>query len=367
MKNFKNIISTLVFAILLVSASLICVLKPETAYSTSERRPLANFPKLNVETVTNGEFMQKFDEYATDQFPLRDKLRSVKAYFKMNIFNMLDNNGLFMTEGHISKIDEPENEYMMDYAVERFSFINNKYLQGKNTSVYFSIVPDKNFLLASKNGYPSLNYQNFIEKMKSKTEFMQYIDVTGLLSLDDYYKTDTHWKQENIIDIAELLATSMGTSIKSEYTINTLDNPFYGVYSGQLALSFPPDTIKYLTNDTINNATVTYYDTGLPQKGDMYNMEKAYSKDPYEMFLSGVAPLITIENPNANTEKELVLFRDSFGSSLAPLFAEGYKKITLVDIRYMQSSLIGNFVDFKNCDVLFLYSTTLLNNSLAMK
>ena len=86
MKNFKNIISTLVFAILLVSASLICVLKPETAYSTSERRPLANFPKLNVETVTNGEFMQKFDEYATDQFPLRDKLRSVKAYFKMNIF-----------------------------------------------------------------------------------------------------------------------------------------------------------------------------------------------------------------------------------------------------------------------------------------
>ena len=367
MKNFKNIISTLVFAILLVSASLICVLKPETAYSTSERRPLANFPKLSVETVTNGEFMQKFDEYATDQFPLRDKLRSVKAYFKMNIFNMLDNNGLFMTEGHISKIDEPENEYMMDYAVERFSFINNKYLKGKNTNVYFSIVPDKNFLLASKNGYPSLNYQSFIEKMKSKTEFMQYIDITGLLSLDDYYKTDTHWKQENIIDIAELLATSMGTSIKSEYTINTLDNPFYGVYSGQLALSFPPDTIKYLTNDTINNATVTYYDTGLPQKGDMYNMEKAYSKDPYEMFLSGVAPLITIENPNANTEKELVLFRDSFGSSLAPLLAEGYKKITLVDIRYMQSSLIGNFVDFKNCDVLFLYSTTLLNNSLAMK
>ena len=119
----------------------------------------------------------------------------------------------------------------------------------------------------------------------------------------------------------------MGTDIKGEYTTNTLDNPFYGVYAGQYALPIKPDSIKYLTNKTINNCIVTYYDTGMPVKGEMYNMEKAYSKDPYEMFLSGVAPLITIENPNANTDKELVLFRDSFGSSLAPLLAEGYKKL----------------------------------------
>ena len=85
------------------------------------------------------------------------------------------------------------------------------------------------------------------------------------------------------------------------------------------------------------------------------------------MFLSGVAPLITIENPNAGTDKELVMFRDSFGSSLAPLLAEGYSKITVVDVRYMQSSLVGNFVDFENSDVLFIYSTALLNNSTAMK
>ena len=29
----------------------------------------------------------------------------------------------------------------------------------------------------------------------------------------------------------------------------------------------------------------------------MYNMEKARGKDPYEMFLSGNQPLITIKNP----------------------------------------------------------------------
>ena len=75
-----------------------------------------------------------------------------------------------------------------------------------------------------------------------------------------------------------------------------LDKPFYGVYYGQLAMPFGPDTIKYLTNDAISNAKVLYYDTGIPKAGDMYNMQKANSKDPYEMFLSGVAPVITIEN-----------------------------------------------------------------------
>ncbi len=367
MKNFKNIISTIVFTILIFSASAVCILKPETAYSTSERRPLASAPELSLKTISNGSFMQKFEEYTQDQFPLRDKFRSLKAFFSTYIIRKLDNNGLFTANGHISKLDDPENEYMMNYAAERFNFIYESYLKDKNTNIYLSIVPDKNIFLATPNGYPSLDYQSFTEKMKEKLGYMQYIDVTPYLSLDDYYKTDTHWKQENITDIAEALGNAMGTDVTSEYTINKLDNPFYGVYYGQLALPFAPDTIKYLTNDTINNATVTYYDTGAPKKGDMYNMEKGFSKDPYELFLSGIAPLITLENPSATTEKELVLLRDSYGSSIAPLLLQGYRKVTVVDIRYIQSSFLGGFVDFENTDVLFLYSTTLLNNSTAMK
>ena len=67
------------------------------------------------------------------------------------------------------------------------------------------------------------------------------------------------------------------------------------------------------------------------------------------------------------TEKELILFRDSFGSSIAPLLVEGYSKITIVDIRYVQSEYLGNFIKFEDQDVLFLYSTMLLNNSLALR
>ena len=99
----------------------------------------------------------------------------------------------------------------------------------------------------------------------------------------------------------------------------------------------------------------------------MYDMEKAYGKDPYEIFLSGSISLITIENPKAMTDKELVVFRDSFGSSLVPLLCSGYKSVTVVDIRYIPSYALENYVDFSNKDVLFIYSTLVLNNSSMFK
>ena len=85
------------------------------------------------------------------------------------------------------------------------------------------------------------------------------------------------------------------------------------------------------------------------------------------MFMSGSDALIVCENPLAETDRELVMFRDSFTSSLSPLLAEGYSKITLVDIRYINPAMLGAFVDFENCDVLFIYSTMLLNSSSAFK
>lgn len=365
--QIKDIVITILFGIILFGVCLLCILKPADVYSVSERRELASFPQFAKETFLDGSFAQDFETYATERFPYRDTFRSIKANFSTKVFNRLDNNGVFVAEGHISKIDDTENSEMMHHAAERFSFLYNTFMKDHDAKVYFSIIPDKNFFLAEKNGYPSLDYSSFIERMKEKTEYMKYIDVTDRLSLSDYYTTDTHWRQESIIDVAEKLADEMGVAIGTEYKQNRLEKPFYGVYTGQLAMKFKPDELIYLTNDVIDNCIVTYYDTGAPKRGKMYNMEKANGKDPYELFLSGTMPLVTIENPNANTQRELVLFRDSFGSSLTPILAQGYKKISVVDIRYMQSAYVGNFVDFENSDVLFLYSTTLLNNSLSMK
>ena len=69
----------------------------------------------------------------------------------------------------------------------------------------------------------------------------------------------------------------------------------------------------------------------------------------------------------SETEAGGVMEMPVFGSSMAPLLAEGYRKITLVDTRYIAPELLRNFVSFENADVLFLYSALILNQSSALR
>ncbi len=99
------------------------------------------------------------------------------------------------------------------------------------------------------------------------------------------------------------------------------------------------------------------------KNGKVYDLEKyKTSTDKYNLYLSGPTSIITINNPSSSTNKELILFRDSFGSSVAPLLIENYSKITLIDLRYINKELLQQFVDFENQDVLFLYSVPVLNS-----
>ena len=77
--------------------------------------------------------------------------------------------------------------------------------------------------------------------------------------------------------------------------------------------------------------------------------------------------MLTIENPRGQAGKELIVFRDSFGSSMVPLLVQDYAKVTLVDTRYISSELLDQFLDFHGQDVLFLYSTLILNSSSVIK
>ena len=361
----KNISLVVMTAVFLCGFLLWGILKPTDAESVSERRPLATFPAISGESVFSGEFMTNFEKYTLDQFPLRDSFRTVKAVTAFYVLGQKDNNDIYISDGFASKLDYPLNEDSIEYAAERFKFVYDSYLADKDMKVYLSVIPDKNYFMAGINGYPSIDYDKLISDMREHTDFAEYIGIDHLLELSDYYRTDTHWRQEKITDVAQCLADGMGVSLSAEYTENEVDIPFYGVYYGQSGLPLPSDELYYLDNDVLKECTVYDFETGsyIP----VYDLEKTNGNDPYEMFLSGSKSLLTIENPNAGTDKELVIFRDSFGSSIAPLLAEGYAKITLVDIRYISPNMLGNFIEFTDQDVLFLYSTGVLNNSITIK
>ena len=362
-------------AIVFILLSAYAWLKKADEYSDAERRPLEQFPVISVDKILNGKLMTEFEDFSLDQFPLRERFRKLKAFTRLNLFAQKDNNDIYKANGHLSKLEYPMYEEMLDLAGEKFEKLYQSYLKDTDVKVYFSIVPDKNYYLAAENGYLSMDYDAFYDKMQSLTPYMQFIDLRDTLSLDDYYETDTHWRQEALLPVANKLVDAMNGTDKGmlswEYETVTATEDFNGVYVGQYALKVKPDPLNYLTNEKLQSCIVTSYSSGKAKEIPMYSVDKVAGKDPYEMFLNGSEAVITIENPNAEsngiTNKELVVFRDSFGSSLIPLLVENYAKITVLDIRYMSSDAIENFVEFTNQDVLFLYSTLVLNSSTSLR
>ena len=273
--KIKNYLTVFVIAFFLLGVSVWNAFEEKPDYSESERRVLAKFPEITTEHVVSGKFAKEFETYAVDTFLMRDTWRSVKAYVKMGLFAQKDNNGIYTADGHLSKIEYPMNEKMVAHAVEVFENVKNKYLDKQN--VYFAMVPDKNRYLTEKSGHLSLDYDVLAEYVKQGMDFAKYIEISDLLSADDYYKTDTHWRQEALPDVAQRIATAMGTELVQEYRIEKLDIPFNGVYVGQSALVCETDTIAYLTNDVLERVTVE-------DAKAVYDMDKAKGIDAYEMF-----------------------------------------------------------------------------------
>ncbi|MGN1001643.1 MAG: DHHW family protein [Oscillospiraceae bacterium] len=366
MNKIRNYAIIAVFAVLLFGLGIWHLAAPDAALSYSERRKLAQAPELNAQAVFSGDYMEDLESYLLDQFPLRDSFRTVKAALRFGLFQQMDNNGVYLHEGSVCKMDYPLDEKQLAYAAEKLNSLYEQYLQGMN--VYYAIVPDKNYFAAAPSGHMHMDYDALVSTMNAEMENMTYIDLFPLLTLEDYYRTDTHWKQECIYPVAEALAEAMGVGEAltpfADYTAHTLE-PFYGVYYGQSALPVKPDSLSYMTSPDTESAVVT----GAEFMGSrpVYDLEGFEGMDGYDVFLSGAQALLTIDCPNARTDRELVIFRDSFGSSIAPYLTGAYARITLVDLRYMTTELLGQFVAFTDQDVLFLYSTSLLNSARLLK
>ena len=359
----KNIVVTGVFICFLSFFVIMCGVKffHPTAYSDSERRPLAQFPeKITWDGVVDKTVIDQFEKYTVDQFPFREFFRTVKTKFQLNVLGLAENNGLAVKDDYIAKIEPEFTDELVEYSVGRLQYVYEKYLKENGGDKFVALVPDKNYFLAEEFGAPMMDYDALYEDMKLGLPQMTYIEIKDLLAIEDYYRNDLHWRQEKILDVARLLGEKMGVKLNKSYSTIELDIPVNSTYYGTLPASVKDEKIAYLNNSYFKKCKAFDYENN--KNIEIYSTALAKSEISYDMFLGGALSVITLENPKAETNRELVIFRDSFGSSIAPLFLEGYKKITLLDIRYLNETMVGQFVRFENQDVLFLYNTTVLNN-----
>lgn len=360
-------VGAIILVVLWATLTAFAWFSPANDTSLSERRPLKQFPELSVETILDGKFMSEFESYTLDQFPGRDIFRKLKSLVHYNVMQQKDNNGIYIADGYAAKLDYPVNKDALGHALSRLNYVYETHLKDTGSKVYSAVIPDKGYYLAEPNGYPAMDYAALMQTVEKELPFATHIDITDCLTAEDYYFTDTHWRQEKLLPVAQKLSGAMGlTAPKAEdFTTVKTDVPFYGVYYGQAALPMEAEDLYYLESDLLKDCQVYNYETG--KYAPVYDLDKINGNDPYDVFLSGPQTLLRIENPHASSNKELIIFRDSFGSSLTPLLVQDYKTVTLVDIRYMDSRMLGKFLEFNGQDVLMLYSTLVLNSGTTLK
>ena len=352
----KDKIIVFLFISYILIFSIFQIALTDKKISETERRKLSTFPEIEL---TN-KYITKVDEYLLDHFPLRDNFRSIKAKFNYNFLLKLDNNDIFLKDNYIFKSEYPTNKKSVEYFKNNINKITDLLTEYNNK--YIMIIPDKNYYL-EPNNFLQIDY-DYIYNEINKIE-INNIDIRNIMTINDYYETDTHWKQENLEKVVYELSKYMQFNYeKYNYTKNEF-NKFYGVYYGESAINRNPEKLTYLTNNLIDKAMVKYLEN--EELNTVYNSDKLNGLDAYEVYLDGASSFIEINNHYNNSGKELVIFRDSFGSSLSPLLIPYYSKITIIDNRYINSQNFMKYIEFNNQDVLFLYSTLIINNSNSLK
>ena len=357
--KIKDIVVTIIFLFTVISLFLINVIKKDTDISVAERRKLATMPELTTKSLFDGTYFKKFDSYVTDQFVERDAFRKIKIDIELSTKG--EYNNLYLYDDYIIEEIFPLNTNSINNLTSKINYIKDTYLNDNN-NIYYTIIPDKNYFI--NNGNLKLNYNKLQDMMKNNLSNINYINIFDKLTLDNYYKTDTHWKEEDLFNVANTIANQMNFDITNNNVVNTITT-FKGSYAGRLSVTKDIDTIKTISNPSTLNSSVYNYET--KKYTDIYDYTKINSLDKYDIYLSGAVPIIDITNNNTSSDKELIVFRDSYGSSLIPLLIEGYKKITVIDIRYISSKILNKYIDFNDQDVLFMYSILTINNSFSIR
>ena len=371
-QNRRSIVSSAVFILFLGFLFILNIITPAPAVLVAERRIPAKFPELTLKSLASGSFMSKFEDYAADTFVFRDAFRGFHSFMVFDVFMQRDMSGLYRSKdiglGEFRRTDEAA----FWLSAQKISQVAAR-LQDSGLNVYYSLIPDKSIF--AEFYLPGFDLELVEGILADVLNDYGYISVADMLTAEDYYKTDLHWDQTKITHIADYIAAAMDCEPLSAAYFERTAGDFYGLYAGQIALPIDADTLTYVVGSeslggggfsghNLMDISASYLSevTLEFEPGPIYDDERFLGIDPYDFFLRGPQPLIILENDSAPS-RELYLFRDSFGSSLAPLLAASYSKIYVIDLRYINFMLLDMFIEFTpGSDALFIYGSQILGN-----
>ena len=352
----------LLFILILFVFMVINIAVPDREMSEKENRMLAERPSLTMGTVMNGDFMEQWENYQSDQFAGRDFWRGVKVFLD-RLGGARMENGVYIGKGGqlLEEIEVPD-DGQSEANLSAIADFAEKY-PDIQTSVM--LVPDAACILSdSLPAFAGVEDQRQLLGVAEQRlgDSVNWIDAVSVLNnhVSDklYYKTDHHWTTLAAFYVFRESAASLGIDgeVGDNFASYTISNDFNGVLAAKSGVGLSEkETIDiYAPTQGDDDVVVSYVDEGR-KTTSLYDSSKLETRDQYGVFLGGNSSVIDIKTVSPE-KKRLLVLKDSFANCFIPFLAPYYREIVVVDPRYY-SGTIGDIMDaYRITDALVLYS-----------
>ncbi len=370
MKNSKgNWITCLMFIGIIYSLSIGTIIHNKKSFSEEENRFLETLPHFTLNEVVHNNLTSAYDTYLNDHFIYRNHWIRLKVTTDY-LMGKQESKDVYLSKDYlVENVKDNGKHYSVNNINEIIRFSENA---PQRLNIYFMLIPSTSAIQQYKvpKYADTFNQLSFINKTYSQTE--QYINNISIY--DDllthnkdyiYYRTDHHWTTDGAYVAYRRMAQMMNFEpfAYDDLDIESVSNDFKGSLHTTSGFNYvKPDEIKAITNDNIDQFIV-YNGENKTTYDSIYFDEYLNKKDKYSYFLGLNQPQVKIKSHGTPSNRKLLIFKDSYAHSLAPLLSYTYRDITLIDMRYVNTDImkILQLTDYD--DILFMYSIDVFLNT----
>lgn len=354
----------LVFCILIFGFTAATLLKPSSEFSETENRALAQMPKMELESILNGDFEADYEEYLTDQFVLRDawiglKTASERAQFRQESKDIYFAEDGYLIEKHTGAFTSEQaaqNQKLLAQFCERY--------EPQFGAEHMTVMLIPNAVDILEDLLPPFavpcEQEGYLTQVQDALPEGVWFDAGAVLrehkDEELYYRTDHHWKTGAAFLVYQEWAREQGFVVPSEsdYEIRTAVEDFEGTIQAKLGIHTAKDTLElYLPKKDIfytmqiNGAEKISY--------SLYDETALDTRDKYAVYFGGNQALVRLK-ARTDSDRRLLVLKDSYAHCFVPFALEEFEQIDLVDVRYYNQKLSGLIVQEGYTDLLVLYN-----------
>ena len=321
--QIENLIGKL-FILLLFVFMLVNIAVPDREISEEENRVLETRPSLSMGTVMNGDFMEQWENYQSDQFAGRDFWRSFKVALDRLGGARMENGVYIGKDGQLMEEIEVPDDGQLEANLSALRQFTEDWPDIRTTVM---LIPDAACILSdSLPAFAAVEDQRQLFGVAEQRlgDSVNWVDTVSILNNHTsdklYYKTDHHWTTQAAFYVFRESASSLGIEgeVGDGFVSYTVSDDFNGVLAAKSGIGLSEkETIDiYAPTQGDDDVVLSYVDEGR-KTTSLYDSSKLETRDQYSVFLGGNASVIDIKTVSSS-QKRLLVLKDSFANCFIP-------------------------------------------------